>query len=91
MHQNTHQQQPGEGLRQIDDNQDEFGRDINNPENRIGDRATVDSATVKPTDPEAAKAERAHELSRKIGLQRERKHDDADPAQKVSGGFNQKH
>lgn len=86
MTQHTHQDQPGAGARQIDDNQDEFGRDINNPANRIGDKATV-----KPTDPEQAKAERAHELSRKIGLQRERKHDDADPAQKVSGGFNQKH
>jgi hypothetical protein len=71
---------------QIDDNQDEFGRDVNNPENRIGDRATVDK-----TDPDTAKAERAHELSRKIGLQRERRHDDADPSQQVSGGFNQKH
>jgi len=71
---------------QIDDNQDEFGRDINNPENRIGDKATVNK-----TDLETAKAERAHELSRKIGLQRERKHDDDDPVQQVSGGFNQKH
>ena len=69
-----------------DDNQDEFGRDINNPENRIGDRATL-----KPTDREAAKAERAHELSRKIGLQRERHRDDGEAAQQVSGGFNQKH
>ena len=91
MNQNPHQKQPGQGDRQVDDNQDEFGRDINNPENRIGDKATVDLATVDPTDPELAKAERAHELSRKIGLQRERKDDDADTAQKVSGGFNQKH
>jgi len=86
MNEHPHQKQPGQGDGQVDDNQDEFGRDINNPENRIGDKATV-----KPTDPELAKAERAHELSRKIGLQRERKTDDADPAQKVSGGFNQKH
>ncbi len=86
MNQHTHQDQPGETGKQIDDNQDEFGRDINNPENRIGDKATV-----KPTDAERAKAERAHEQSRKIGLQRERKHDDADPAEQVSGGFNQKH
>ena len=86
MNQDTHQKQPGQGDRQVDDNQDEFGRDINNPQNRIGDKATVE-----PTDPELAKAERAHELSRKIGLQRERKDDDADTAQKVSGGFNQKH
>jgi hypothetical protein len=86
MHQHTHQQKPGEGLSQVDDNQDEFGRDINNPQNRIGD-----NATLKPTDPDKAKADRAHELSRKIGLQRERKHDDADPAENVSGGFNQKH
>ena len=86
MNQNPHQKQPGQGDRQVDDNQDEFGRDINNPQNRIGDKATVE-----PTDPELAKAERAHELSRKIGLQRERKDDDADTAQKVSGGFNQKH
>jgi len=91
MNQNPHQKQPGQGDRQVDDNQDEFGRDINNPQNRIGDKATVDLATVDPTDPELAKAERAHELSRKIGLQRERKDDDADTAQKVSGGFNQKH
>ena len=86
MHEHTHQDQPGQDDSQIDDNQDEFGRDVNNPENRIGDKATL-----KPTDPGLAKAERAHEVSRKIGLQRERKHDDADPAQKVSGGFNQKH
>ena len=86
MNQNPHQKQPGQGDRQVDDNQDEFGRDINNPQNRIGDKATVE-----PTDPELAKAERAHELSRKIGLQRERKDDDADTAQNVSGGFNQKH
>jgi len=86
MHQHTHQGQPGQSDKQVDDNQDEFGRDVNNPENRIGDKATL-----KPTDAELAKAERAHELSRKIGLQRERKQDDADPAQKVSGGFNQKH
>jgi hypothetical protein len=86
MDQQAHDERPGQGLSQIDDNQDELGRDINNPENRIGDRATVDKA-----DAEAAKAERAHELSRKIGLQRERKRDDGDPAQKVSGGFNQKH
>jgi len=86
MNQNPHQKQPGQGDGQVDDDQDEFGRDVNNPENRIGDKATVD-----PTDPELAKAERAHELSRKIGLQRERKDDDADTAQKVSGGFNQKH
>ena len=91
MNQDTHQKQPGQGDGQVDDNQDEFGRDINNPQNRIGDKATVDLATVDPTDPELAKAERAHELSRKIGLQRERKDDDADTAQKVSGGFNQKH
>jgi hypothetical protein len=86
MNQYTHQDNPGESLKQIDDNQDEFGRDINNPQNRIGDAAIIDA-----TDSEAAKAERAHELSRKIGLQRERRRDDGDPAQKVSGGFNQKH
>jgi len=91
MNKQANQDHPGQGNAQVDDNQDEFGRDINNPENRIGDRATVDLPTVKPADPELAKAERAHELSRKIGLQRERKHDDTDPAQQVSGGFNQKH
>lgn len=84
MNKQTHQDQPREGDKQIDDNQDEFGRDINNPENRIGDKATV-----QPTDGEKAKAERAHALSRKIGLERERKRDD-DPSQAVSGGFNQK-
>ena len=86
MNQHPHQQQPGQGDQQVDENQDELGRDINNPQNRVGDKATV-----KPTDSEQAKAERAHELSRKVGLQRERKRDDADPAQQVSGGFNQKH
>lgn len=86
MNEDTQQDQPGQGGRQIDDNQDEFGRDINNPDNRIGDKATVDK-----TDPEQEKAERAHELSRKVGLQRERKRDKDDPAQQVSGGFNQKH
>jgi len=86
MNQNTHQKQPGQGDSQVDDNQDEFGRDINNPENRIGDKATVE-----PTDPDTAKPEGADELSRKIGLQRERKNDDADATQKVSGGFKQKH
>lgn len=29
---------------QIDDNQDDFGRDLNDHGNRIGDRATVDKA-----------------------------------------------
>lgn len=86
MNQHTHQNQPRQGNKQIDDNQDEFGRDINNPDNRIGDKATL-----KPTDPDQAKADRAHELSRKIELQRERKRDANDPAQQVSGGFNQKH
>jgi hypothetical protein len=71
---------------QIDDNQDEFGRDVNNPENRIGDRATVEKAV-----PDTAKAERAHELSRKIGLQRERRRDGDEASSSVSGGFNQKH
>jgi hypothetical protein len=71
---------------QIDDNQDEFGRDLNNPGNRIGDRATVNR-----NDPETAKAERAHEVSRKIGLQREHRHHGGAPEQQVSGGFNQKH
>jgi hypothetical protein len=85
MNQQPHQQ-PDQPHPQVDDNQDEFGRDINNPENRIGDKATVNK-----TDPDAAKAERAHELSRKIGLQRERKRDADDPDQRVSGGFNQKH
>jgi len=28
--------------RQIDDNQDDLGRDVNDPDNRIGDRPTVD-------------------------------------------------
>ena len=27
---------------QIDDNQDDLGRSVNNPRNRIGDRATID-------------------------------------------------
>jgi hypothetical protein len=86
MNQHQHQNEPRQGSGQIDDNQDEFGRDVNNPENRIGDKATVDK-----TDPEKGKADRAHEVSRKIGLQRERKKDDADGSDKVSGGFNQKH
>ena len=84
MSQNTHQDQPGQGGKQIDDNQDEFGRDVNNKENRIGDKATV-----KPTDDEAEKAERAHEASRKIEMERQHKRE-ADPVQKVTG-FNQKH
>jgi len=29
-------------VQQIDDNQDDLGRDLNDPSNRIGDRATVD-------------------------------------------------
>ena len=86
MHQHTHQYQPRQSDQEIDGDQDEFGRHIDNPEDRFGDWAVL-----KPTDPELAKAEGAHELSRKIRLQRERKHDDADPAQKVSGGFNEKH
>lgn len=61
--------------RQIDDNQDDLGRSVNNPRNRIGDRATVDKAT---------------EISRKIELQRPYKHDPDDPQGNVSGGFNQK-
>lgn len=85
MSQNTHQDQPGQGGKQIDDNQDEFGRDVNNKENRIGDKATV-----KPTDDEAEKAERAHEASRKIEMERQPKREE-DPEQKVTGGFNQKH
>ena len=80
------QRQPGKFYHQVDDNQDEFGRDVNNPENRIGDRATVEKAR-----PEAAKAERAHELSRKIGLQRERHREEHEASSSVSGGFNQKH
>jgi hypothetical protein len=85
MSQNTHQDQPGQGGKQIDDNQDEFGRDVNNQENRIGDKATA-----KPTDDEAEKAERAHEASRKIEMERQHKREE-DPEQKVTGGFNQKH
>lgn len=85
MSQHTHQHQPGHGGKQVDDNQDDFGRDVNNKDNRIGDKATL-----KPTDEEAEKAERAHEASRRIELQRQHKRDD-DPDQKVSGGFNQKH
>jgi len=85
MSQNTHQDQPGQGGKQIDDNQEEFGRDVNNKENRIGDKATV-----KPTDDEAEKAERAHEASRKIEMERQHKREE-DPVQKVTGAFNQKH
>lgn len=29
-------------VKQIDDNQDDLGRDLNDPSNRIGDRATLD-------------------------------------------------
>ncbi len=61
--------------RQIDDNQDDLGRSVNNPQDRIGDRATAD---------------KAHEISRKIGLQRPLKRDPDDPDGNVSGGFNQK-
>jgi hypothetical protein len=85
MSQHTHQNQSGQGGKQIDDNQDEFGRDVNDEHNRIGDKATVE-----PTDEETAKAERAHEASRKIELERQHKRD-GDPEQKVTGGFNQKH
>lgn len=85
MSQNTHQDQPGQGGKQIDDNQDEFGRDVNDKDNRIGDKATV-----KPTEEEAAKADRAHEASRKIEMERQHKREE-DPEQKVTGGFNQKH
>ncbi len=85
MDQNTHQDQPRYGGKQIDDNQDEFGRDVNDKDNRIGDRAIL-----KPTDEEAEKTERAHEAARKIEMEREHKRD-RDPDQSVSGGFNQKH
>lgn len=85
MERNTQQDQPGQGDKQIDDNQDEFGRDVNDPGNRIGDRATVEK-----TEREDEKNERAHEVTRKVGLERERKRDEHNPAQQVSGGFNQK-
>ncbi|ODT19135.1 MAG: hypothetical protein ABS35_22275 [Kaistia sp. SCN 65-12] len=32
-------------VEQIDDNQDDLGRDLNNPSNRIGDKAIVDRLT----------------------------------------------
>ena len=61
--------------RQIDDNQDDLGRSVNNPQDRIGDRATVD---------------KAHDMARKIGLQRPLKRDPDYPSGNVSGVFNQK-
>jgi hypothetical protein len=61
--------------RQIDDNQDDLGRNVNNPKDRIGDRATV---------------EKAQDVARKVELQRPYKHDKDDPQSNVSGGFNQK-
>lgn len=61
--------------RQIDDNQDDLGRSVNNPRNRIGDRATID---------------KAQEISRKIEMQRPYKRDPSKPEGNVTGGFNQK-
>ncbi len=61
--------------RQIDDNQDDLGRAVNNPNDRIGDRATAD---------------KAHDVTRKTGLERQDKRNKDDPAENVSGGFNQK-
>jgi hypothetical protein len=48
--------------RQIDDNQDDLGRSVNNPRDRIGDRATIDKvretsrALQHPSKPETKTA-----------------------------------
>ena len=62
--------------RQIDDNQDDLGRNVNDPSDRIGDRATLDK--TKPTTRKDA-SERSDE---------KKKSDE--PEHNVSGGFNQK-
>ncbi|MDC9825558.1 hypothetical protein PRN20_17635 [Devosia sp. ZB163] len=45
--------------RQIDDNQDDLGRSVNNPRDRIGDRATLD---------------KAQEIARSVGVPRPPRH-----------------
>lgn len=80
MNRDSEHENRNQTFSQVDDNQDEYGRDVNNPGNKIGDRATVDKT----------KQDAAHEASKKAGLERGRKRSDGQ-ADNVSGGFNQKH